>query len=86
MKDIIGWISAFILLATLTTQVRSQWRDRSDRGVSPWLFIGQISASVGFIIYSALTNNVVFIVTNSLIALVAIIGEIVYLRNKRTRA
>jgi MtN3 and saliva related transmembrane protein len=86
MTDAIGWLSALILLATLVTQVGSQWRERSDKGISPWLFVGQLSASIGFIVHSALTDNIVFIVTNSLIALVAITGEIIYLRNKRSKA
>jgi MtN3 and saliva related transmembrane protein len=85
MTDVIGWLSALILLATLISQVRNQMRERSTKGVSRWLFVGQISAAAGFIIYSVLTDNVVFIVTNSLIVLVAIAGEVVYLRNTRRK-
>jgi MtN3 and saliva related transmembrane protein len=50
--ELIGWVSATILLATIGRQVYSQSRHRSSQGVSRWLFVGQIMASVGFIIYS----------------------------------
>jgi uncharacterized protein with PQ loop repeat len=50
--QLIGWAAAAILLATLGRQVYSQWRDRTSEGVSKWLFVGQVSASVGFIVYS----------------------------------
>jgi MtN3 and saliva related transmembrane protein len=43
---LIGWISATILLAAIGRQVYSQWRDRSPQGVSRWLFVGQIMASL----------------------------------------
>lgn len=67
-----------ILLATLAGQVWQQWRSDSVRGVSPWLFLGQISASVGFVIYSTLIGNTVFIVTNSLILATALVGQAIY--------
>ena len=56
--------------------------------MSRWLFVGQTAASVGFIVYSWLVSNWVFVVTNTLILLTALAGEAVYLRNRRleTRA
>ena len=83
MTDWIGWLSSTILLLTLIGQVVKQWRDESVKGVSRWLFFGQITASVGFIAYSILVENTVFTVTNSLILATAIAGEIVYLIKKR---
>ena len=83
--DIIGWLSASALLITLVAQIVTQWRDRTSKGVSPWLFIGQLSASLGFIIYSVLVNNTIFIVTNALIAGVALFGQYTYYRNRRTK-
>jgi lipid-A-disaccharide synthase-like uncharacterized protein len=85
MVDVIGWTSAAILLATLLMQVRAQWNSRSDVGVSPWLFVGQLLTSVGFITYSAMKKDTVFVVTNSFIALVAIAGQMVYWRFSRKR-
>lgn len=83
MIDMIGWLSACVLLTTLIKQVIVQWRNRSDKGVSTWLFIGQITSSLGFVVYSILLNNVIFIITNSLLLLVAITGEAVFIRNRR---
>jgi MtN3 and saliva related transmembrane protein len=82
--DLIGWAAAAILLLTLGRQVYSQWRDRTSKGVSRWLFVGQCAASAGFIVYSWLLQNWVFVVTNALILVTAVTGEIVYLRNRRT--
>lgn len=83
IKDAIGWLSALILLATLIRQVFTQWRDKTSKGVSKWLFVGQLASSIGFTTYSVLVDNLVFIVANSLITLVAITGELVYVRNRR---
>ncbi len=81
--DIIGWISAAILVMTISRQVYTQWRARSVAGVSKWLFIGQLSASLGFTIYSYLVENWVFVFANFFIFLTAVAGEFVYVRNKR---
>jgi MtN3 and saliva related transmembrane protein len=81
MIDIIGWLSSAILLATLLTQIRKQW-ERGTKGVSKWLFIGQLATSVGFTIYSAMKGDLVFIVTNSLLVLSAIAGIYIYFRSR----
>lgn len=75
----VGWVSSAILLLTLIAQVVKQWRAPSVEGVSPWLFFGQISASFGFVIYSVLVWNTVFIITNVMILLTSIIGECIFL-------
>src|SRR5690606_14097352 len=72
--DWIGWAASAILLATLVRQIRKQVADEGA-GVSRWLFIGQSLASVGFIVYSVMLDNWVFIVTNSCILLTAIVGQ-----------
>ena len=74
--DIVGWAASAILLATLSRQIVTQWQDKDAKGVSRWLFAGQIAASTGFIIYSWMLDNWVFIVTNALILLTAVIGQI----------
>jgi len=80
--DIIGWIASAILLLTLCRQIYTQSKDKDAKGVSHWLFIGQIAASVGFVVYSWLLQNWVFTFTNSAILLTAIIGQIVILRRR----
>lgn len=74
--DIVGWAASAILLATLSRQIVTQWQDKDAKGVSRWLFAGQIAASTGFITYSWMLDNWVFIVTNALILLTAVIGQI----------
>lgn len=81
--DVIGWASACILILTISRQVYTQYRTRSIAGVSKWLFIGQLSASIGFTIYSWLLDNWVFVVVNFSIFLTAVVGQFIYLRNRR---
>lgn len=81
--DVLGWLSSMMLLSTLISQVVRQWRASSVEGVSWVLFAGQICASVGFVTYSVLIGNLVFIVTNSLILTTAVAGQGVYLYKRR---
>lgn len=81
--DIIGWVATAVLLATLIRQIVKQVKDDDAEGVSAWLFVGQISASALFVAYSALVGNVVFVVTNSLVLLTAIVGQVIVSRKKR---
>ena len=83
MIEILGWASSLILLATLVKQVHKQWRDGTSVGVSKWLFIGQMSASLGFTIYSWLVNNWVFVVTNSVMLLSGLVGLGIVLHHRK---
>ena len=51
---------------TIGREVYSQWRDRSSQGISRWLFIGKIIASIGFLILHWLLRNWVFVASNML--------------------
>lgn len=84
--DAIGWASSFILVLTVSRQVWKQWRQRSTEGVSHWLFIGQMAASLGFLVYSWLLGNLIFTVSNALLLLAAVTGQALYLRNRRSEA
>ena len=86
LTDFIGWLSAALLAATISRQVYTQWKTRSTAGVSKWLFIGQLCASIGFTVYSYLVENWVFVFTNFFIFLTAVLGEGIYLRNKKLDA
>lgn len=83
----IGWASTTILIVTLLRQVVVLWRTEHPEATSKWLFAGQAAASVGFIAYSALLGNAVFVVANILILLTAIAGQLVTLhkQHRRTR-
>ena len=80
MIEIIGWVSSFVLLLTLIKQVKKQWEDKTSEGVSKWLFIGQLIASVGFTTYSYLVSNWVFTVTNGLLTINNVVGIYLYFR------
>jgi uncharacterized protein with PQ loop repeat len=73
-----------VLLLTLLRQVYTEWRSGSTAGLSKWLFIGQVTASVGFTIYSYLLHNWVFMGSNAAILVVAAIGQLLYARNRRS--
>jgi len=80
--ELIGWGGAAILLLTLGRQVYTQWRDGRAQGVSRWLFVGQLTASTAFLVYSWLLHNWVFVVTNALLLVTAALGELIFLRNR----
>lgn len=81
--DLVGWASSLILLMTIVRQVLTQWRTRSTSGLSRWLFIGQVTASAGFVVYSVLVRNWIFVFTNSALLVTALVGQAIYMRNKR---
>ena len=83
--DIVGWVAVSILFATLSAQAWKEWRDRVKTGITPLFFVGQVAASIAFIIYSAMLGNVVFIVGNSLVLAVAVAGGAILLWNRRRR-
>ncbi|HEV7913073.1 MAG TPA: hypothetical protein VGP22_04865 [Albitalea sp.] len=81
--ELVGWASAALLLATIVQQVYTQWKSGSTAGVSKWLFVGQTLASLGFAVYSAMTSNVVFLVVNLALLASAVVGEVIYWRNRK---
>ena len=82
ISDAIGWISSLILIVTIAHQVAKQWRERTSAGVSTWLFVGQLAASVGFTIYSLLLRNWVFAVTNGVMVLNGLLGYAITIHQK----
>ena len=83
LTELIGWCAAAILLLTIGRQVYTQWRTRSTQGLSRWLFIGQLAASSGFVVYSWLVGNWVFVATNVLMLATSGLGQWIYVRNLR---
>jgi MtN3 and saliva related transmembrane protein len=79
----VGWGAAVILLLTIGRQIWTQWKTGTSAGVSKWLFVGQVAASIGFIAYSVAEGDPVFIVTNGLMLLTAVLGEVIFWRNRR---
>ena len=81
----VGLLATAILITTLTAQTVKQWRERETNGVARWFFLGQVSASVCFVLYSLLVHSVLFAIANALILLSAFAGYVV-LRLNRQRA
>ena len=86
MTEAIGWASSVILVLTIAKQVWKQWQAGTSEGVSLWLFIGQLAASAGFTIYSWLVHNWVFVVTNALMVVNALVGFGITMRYKKRSA
>ncbi len=86
MTEVIGWVSSLILVFTIGKQVYKQWSEGKSEGVSKWLFVGQIAASIGFAVYSYLVWNPVFIFTNSIMVLNGTAGLAINLYLKRREA
>ncbi len=72
-----------MLLVTIAKQIHKQWQAGTSEGVSIFLFIGQLAASAGFTAYSVLVHNWVFVVTNALMAVNALVGYGITLHQKR---
>ena len=84
--DLVGWVSSAILVATLIRQVHKQATIGNGCALSRWLFAGQIAASLGFIAYSWMLRNHVFLLTNTIILGTAITGQWLYFRNEKKSA
>lgn len=82
MTEAVGWSSSIILLITLIIQIHKQAKAGSNKGVSKWLFLGQLAASSGFLTYSILTGDTVFIFTNAALTVTAVIGIFLYFHNR----
>lgn len=81
--EIVGWISSAILAATIIHQVWTQWKEGNSEGVSLGLFLGQILANIGFIVYSIHQGDWVFIFTNSLLLATNLTGYAITLRHRK---
>ncbi|HXG95012.1 MAG TPA: PQ-loop domain-containing transporter [Blastocatellia bacterium] len=70
----LGWTAAIILVVTLFAQVRKNLKEKRLKGVNPMLYYGQAIASLCFTIYSISIGSIIFVITNSLVLLSAMIG------------
>jgi uncharacterized protein with PQ loop repeat len=83
--DYVGWLAVGVLFATMAGQAWKEWRDRVKHGLSRWFFVGQVSASVLFITYSAMVGNRIFVVGNTLVLIAAIAGGAILAYNRARR-
>ncbi len=84
--ELIGWSASLVLLATISRQTFLQYRHGRNAPVSRWLFVGQILGSLGFLVYAWLLRNWVFVATNAMLLIAAVIGEWITLRQDRQDA
>ena len=83
MTEAVGWVSSLILVLTIAKQVYKQWQEGSSEGVSKWLFVGQMAASLGFTVYSWLVSNWVFVVTNAVMLVNGLLGLLIVIHHRR---
>lgn len=83
--DILGWAATAVLMATLIRQMVKQWQSPNPEAVSRWLFAGQMTASALFTVYSAMLGSVVFVVTNAMLMLTAVVGQVMAWRRPGQR-
>ena len=83
LTEAVGWVSSLILVLTIGKQVYKQWQEGSSEGVSKWLFVGQMAASTGFTVYSWLVGNWVFVVTNAVMLVNALLGFGIVMHHRR---
>jgi uncharacterized protein with PQ loop repeat len=83
LVEAVGWVSSCILVLTIAKQVYKQWQEGSSEGVSKWLFVGQMAASLGFTVYSWLVSNWVFVVTNAVMLVNGLLGLLIVLHHRR---
>ena len=79
--EAVGYASSLLLTLTLGYQVFRQWRAEDNGGVSPFLYVGQLGTSLGFLVYSVSLGNRVFVVTNALLLVAAGLGIVIHVRN-----
>jgi uncharacterized protein with PQ loop repeat len=83
MTEAIGWVSSALLVLTISRQVWKQYREGTSDGVSKWLFLGEISANVGFVVYSWLVGNWVFVATSVFMVVASLAGLAVLFHHRR---
>ena len=79
----IGAASSFILVLTIGKQVFKQYKEGKSEGVSKWLFLGQMTASGGFLLYSWLKRDWVFIATNGIMLVNGLAGYLIVLHHRK---
>lgn len=81
--DAVGYASSLLLVVTIGYQIHRQWKTGTSKGVSVWLFVGQLFASLGFTAYSLLVDDFVFVVTNATLACAAVAGLAIVTAHRR---
>ena len=83
--QIVGWAAVGALFVTMSGQAWKQWRDRVKHGVSKYFFLGQVTASTLFLVYSAMMGDRIFVVGNALVLTASIAGGAILMWNRSRR-
>ena len=85
IQDLIGWAAVAALFFTMAGQAWKQWRDRVKDGIGKLFFVGQVTASTLFLVYSALMGDAVFVAGNAMVLAAGIAGGTILWFNRRYR-
>src|SRR4051812_37429685 len=85
MQMLVGWLSSLILVVTLGQQVLGQWRSGTSDGVSPALFFGQVTSSIGLAWYSWTARDWLYVSLNLVMGLTSVVGWAVLVHHRRRR-
>ena len=85
-EQIIGWAAVAALFFTMAGQAWKQWRDKVTKGIGKYFFLGQVTASSLFLVYSAMLGDQVFVVGNAMVLAAAIAGGLILWMNRSFRA
>jgi MtN3 and saliva related transmembrane protein len=80
--DILGYSAGFITSLTFLPQVIKTWKVKSAKDISLMMFIIAAVNEVMWIVYGALLNNWVIILTNSIVLAMSLIMIFFKLRYK----
>ncbi len=80
--DILGYAAGAITSLTFLPQVIKTWKDKSAKDVSLLMFIIAAVNEIMWIVYGALLNNWVIILTNSIVLAMSLIMIFLKLRYK----
>jgi hypothetical protein len=64
-------------------QLWKQWEEHTSKGVSKWLYLGQLAAEAGFVVYSVLLRSWVFVFTNAALLALNVLGLLLVFRHRR---
>lgn len=80
---VVGWSASVVVVVTTIGQIYKQWQAHSSKGVSPFLFVGNVLASLLFLNYAIMIKNVVYEVTNSVMVLASVCGLALLIHQRR---
>lgn len=85
IEQVTGWAAVAALFFTMAGQAWKQWRDRVTSGIGKFFFVGQVTASTLFLVYSAMKGDFVFVVGNAMVLTASLAGGTILWLNRTQR-